>query len=301
MNTSITNLRPVQTRVTAHRQLEGGGFPVRRPLPTQGLELVDPFLLVDEMGPTHFGPGEAVGAPDHPHRGFETVTYLLEGAVEHRDSAGHGGRLGPGDVQWMTAGAGVVHREMPPADILESGGPAHGFQIWVNLPAKDKMSRPRYQEVARAEIPVAESADGKARAVVIAGEALGVSARIDTRTPIVFQHWTLAPGARVDVPVPADHNLMAYVFRGSARLGPKAMSVSDGQLAVFGAGDAARLAALDDGPGAELLLLGGVPIDEPVARYGPFVMNTREELVQAFRDFHAGRMGHIPAEISASR
>ena len=195
--------RHVQSLVTAHRQLEGGGFIVRRPFPTQGLDHVDPFLLVDELGPFSYGPGEFPGAPAHPHRGFETVSYILEGELEHEDSAGHKGTLGPGDVQWMTAGRGIVHDESPSARLRKEGGRVHGFQIWVNLPARDKMMAPRYQEVPKARIPEGVSADGKARVKVIAGEALGARAVIDTRTPITYQDWTLAPGALVEQPLPA--------------------------------------------------------------------------------------------------
>jgi redox-sensitive bicupin YhaK (pirin superfamily) len=272
---------------TAHRQLEGGGFVVRRPLPSETLEMVDPFLLVDEMGPVEYGPGEAVGAPDHPHRGFETVTYALAGELEHEDSAGHRGVLRPGDVQWMTAGGGIIHSEMPSRRIREQGGRVHGFQIWVNLPARLKMTRPRYQEVPGTSIPQAATADGKARVRVIAGEALGTRAVIDTHTPIVFQDWSLEEGADVTVPIPASHNAMVYVFEGSARLGER--EVGDGQLAVLGAGDAIRLR----GGKARLLLLAGDPLRERVVHYGPFVMNSDEELIQAVRDFQSGRMGEI--------
>ena len=279
--------KPVQI-VTAHRQTEGGGFVVRRPFPGAQLDYVDPFLLIDEMGPVDYAPGAAIGAPDHPHRGFETVTYVLEGEMEHEDSAGHRGRLGPGDVQWMTAGAGIVHSEMPARRIREQGGRVHGFQIWVNLPRRDKLMRPRYQEVPRDRLPDARTADGKARAKIVAGEALGAKAVIDTRTPIVFQDWTLS-GGEVELPFAPELRMLAYVFEGEAIVGGE--KVSDGQLAVLGQGDAVRL----EGRG-RLLLLGGVPLREPVARYGPFVMNTRDELVQAFDDFRAGRLGRIAPE-----
>lgn len=284
--------RKVTRIVNAHRQREGGGFIVRRPFPTQGLDAVDPFLLIDEMGPADYGPGEAVGAPDHPHRGFETVTYMLEGEFEHEDSAGHRGTLRPGDVQWMSAGAGIVHSEMPSAEIRERGGRVHGFQIWVNLPAVDKMMRPRYQELDSQRIPGAQSADGLARVKVVAGEALGVRAMIDTRIPIVFQDWTLAPGANVSVNVPRHERAMVYVFRGSARVGEAGDVIHDGQLALLGEGEAVRLVNRSDSE-ARCLLLGGAPIGEAVARYGPFVMNTEAELRQAFDDFRSGRMGEI--------
>jgi len=273
--------------VTAHRQLEGGGFVVRRPLPGAELEMVDPFLLIDEMGPVEYAPGKAVGAPDHPHRGFETVTYSLAGEFEHEDSAGHRGVLRAGDVQWMTAGAGIVHSEMPSRRIRDEGGRVHGFQVWVNLPARLKMTRPRYQEVPAAKIPQAASADGKARARVVAGEALGARAVIDTHTPIVYQDWSLEEGADVTVPLPASHNAVAYVFEGTARVGER--EVRDGQLAVLGAGDAVRLR----GGKGRLLLLAGEPLRERVAHYGPFVMNSDEEILQAVRDFQSGRMGEI--------
>ena len=277
--------------VTAHRQREGAGFIVRRPFPTQGLDLVDPFLLLDEMGPVDYAPGEAVGAPDHPHRGFETITYMLEGQFEHEDSAGHKGVLRPGDVQWMTAGAGIVHSEMPSREIRDQGGRVHGFQIWVNLPAKLKMTRPRYQEVSGSKIPQAASADGRARVRVVAGEALGAHAVIDTYIPIVYQDWTLDAGADVTVALPREQQALAYAFQGSALVGNEGKEIKDGQLVLFGAGDAVRLRGTEGG--GRLLLLAGVPIKEPVARYGPFVMNTQAEIVQAVRDYQSGRMGEI--------
>jgi quercetin 2,3-dioxygenase len=288
----MSTSRPVTRVITAHHQTEGGGFVVRRPFPTAGLSLVDPFLLLDEMGPVDYPPGEAVGAPDHPHRGFETVTYVLEGETEHEDSAGHRGAIGSGDVQWMTAGSGVVHSEMPSRRIREQGGRVHGFQIWVNLPRSDKLMAPRYQEIPGARIPVGRSADGLAEVRVVAGEALGVRAVIETRTPIYLQDWTLRPGARVSLPLPAEHQASLYIFGGQARVGDRA--IADGQLALLGAGEAVEMAVPADATApARLLLLSGVPLREPVARYGPFVMNTPEEIHQAIVDFQAGRMGEI--------
>jgi redox-sensitive bicupin YhaK (pirin superfamily) len=286
--------RRVERVITAQQQLEGGGFVVRRPFPTGAADRIDPFLLLDEMGPADYAPGEAVGAPDHPHRGFETVTYMLDGAFEHEDSAGNRGAIAAGDVQWMTAGRGVVHSEMPSRQIREQGGRVHGFQIWVNLPARDKMMAPRYQEVPSARIPEAVSADGLARVRVIAGEALGVKAVIDTRTPIVYQDWTLQPGAEVVQPLAAGHHAMVYVFEGSVRVGEDERAVSDGQLALLGAGDDVRLSVPKDAKGGgRFLLLAGQPLGEPVARYGPFVMNTRSEIMDAVLDFQAGRLGQI--------
>ena len=281
-------IRDATRVITAHRQEEGAGFIVRRPVPTQDIEQIDPFLLIDEMGPIDYPPGQAVGAPDHPHRGFETISYILEGELEHEDSAGHKGALRAGDVQWMTAGAGIVHSEMPSRALMKAGGRVHGFQIWVNLPSKLKMTQPRYQEVPAGRIPRGQTPDGKARVNVIAGEALGAKAVIETITPIVYQDWTLDAGADVTVPIAEDHQVLVYVFEGIADVGMRI--VREGQLAVLGAGDAVRLSASTH---ARLLLLAGVPLNEPVARYGPFVMNTELELMQAVRDFQSGRMGEI--------
>ncbi|MBI3450502.1 MAG: pirin family protein [Acidobacteria bacterium] len=285
--------------VTAHHQREGAGFIVRRPFPTLELDQADPFLLIDEMGPADYKPGEAVGAPDHPHRGFETVTYMLAGEFEHEDSAGHHGFIRPGDVQWMTAGGGIVHSEMPSKEIREKGGRVHGFQVWVNLPAKLKMSRPRYQEIAAAGIPTAKSPDGLARVRVVAGEALGAKAVIDTHIPIVYQDWSFDAGADVTVPLPRELRAMAYVFGGSVRVGDSGAEIGDGQLAVFGEGESVRFRGQVGANGADankparMLLLAGRPIGEPVARYGPFVMNTEGEIRQAIRDYQSGKMGEI--------
>ena len=291
MTAEAKDIREVKKIVAAHRQREGGGFIVRRPVPSLGIDLVDPFLLIDEMGPANYGPGEAVGAPDHPHRGFETVTYMLEGEFEHEDSAGHRGALRAGDVQWMTAGAGIIHAEMPSQRIRDEGGRVHGFQIWVNLPARLKMTTPRYQEIPGNKIPQAESPDGKARVRVIAGEALGARAVIDTNTPIVYQDWSIEPGADVAVPLPRDQQALVYVFEGAVRLGDEGTLVEDGRMALLGPGDAVRFRGASEA--GRLLLLAGVPLGEPVARYGPFVMNTEAEIVQAARDFQSGRMGEI--------
>jgi len=279
--------------VTAHRQTEGGGFVVRRPVPTAGLELVDPFLLIDEMGPIDYAPGEAVGAPDHPHRGFETITYALAGEFEHEDSAGHAGKLAAGDVQWMTAGGGIVHSEEPSQRIRDQGGRVHGFQIWVNLPAKLKMTQPRYQEVKSAAIPRAATPDGRARVKIIAGSALGVDAVIDTHTPIAYQDWTVDVGGDATVTLDRGERALVYVFGGSARIGDEGRVIGDGQLAILGDGATVRLRGPEAGESARLLLLAGTPLREPVARYGPFVMNTRDELIQAFEDYQSGRMGEI--------
>jgi redox-sensitive bicupin YhaK (pirin superfamily) len=208
--------------------------------------------------------------------------------MEHRDSAGHGGKLGPGDVQWMTAGRGIVHSEMPSPAMRERGGRMHGFQIWVNLPARDKLMSPRYQEIPRAQIPEAATPDGLAHVQVVAGEALGTKAVIETRTPISYLHWRFSPGASVEVPLPADHAAYVYVFEGAVRVDGR--EVKDGQLAVLGDGDGVRLEARER---AQALVLSGVPLREPVVQYGPFVMNTEEEIAQAIEDYRAGRLGAI--------
>ncbi|TAM45809.1 MAG: pirin family protein [Gammaproteobacteria bacterium] len=289
-----TILRPVVEVITSERTLEGGGFPVRRPFPTTRLPQVDPFLLLDHLGPVTWGPGEGIGAPDHPHRGFETVTYLLSGGFQHKDSAGHAGKLAPGDVQWMTAGSGVVHSELPSDEFMRNGGVMHGFQVWVNLPARDKMIAPHYQEIPTAGIPEARSIDGSVKVRVIAGEALGKRAVIETRTPIYYLHFTLEPGGTIHQPVPAGFNALVYLISGTVQTGKERTPVHEGQMARLGDGDVVALAAEAAAP-ADLLLLAGQPLNEPVARYGPFVMNTREEIEQAFRDYQSGRMGSIHA------
>lgn len=281
--------RSVAEIVHASPQLEGEGMIVTRPFPTARLDHIDPFLLLDRMGPVTPGPGEAKGAPDHPHRGFETVTYILDGAIEHEDSQGNRGRIGAGDVQWMTAGSGVIHSEMPAEEIRRNGGRLHGFQLWVNLPRRDKMMKPRYQELRAAEIPSATSADGKATVTVIAGESLGTRATIDTRTPIMYLHVRLAASARFTQLVPETYNAFAFVIRGEVTIGDRPAREND---AVIFDRDGDSVAIATDS-GAELLLIGGVPLNEPVARYGPFVMNTTGEIRQAMLDYQSGRFGEI--------
>jgi hypothetical protein len=258
---------------------------------------VDPFLLLDEMGPVVWGPGEALGAPDHPHRGFETVTYVLAGRMRHRDSRGHSGVLGPRDVQWMTAGAGVVHSELPDPEFRQVGGRMHGFQLWVNLPRRDKMIPPRYQEIPASRIPEEETDDGRVRVRVIAGEALGQKAVIETRTPITYLHFTVQPGGSVTQPLAPDHHAFVYAFSGRGIVGGRGreLAVGDGQIAVLSSdGEEVVLRAdAGTGPDLEVLLIAGAPLREPIARYGPFVMNTREEIAQAVEDYKSGKMGSI--------
>jgi quercetin 2,3-dioxygenase len=281
--------------LSATKTLEGAGFPVNRPFPARGLADPDPFLLLDEMGPVELKRNEAKGAPDHPHRGFETVTYLVAGRMQHKDSQGHSGILRPGDVQWMTAGGGVVHSEMPEDEFFRTGGKMHGFQLWVNLPRCDKMMRPRYQEIPREKIPTAVSPDGKIRVRVIAGEAMGAKAVIDTRTPIMLLHYTLAPGVRVTQPAPLNYNVFAYVFGGSGTFGGNERGANAHQMVLFASdGQSVLINSSPEGSDdLELLVIGGVPLREPVARYGPFVMNTNEEIAQAIEDYRSGKMGQI--------
>ncbi|HKT94809.1 MAG TPA: pirin family protein [Paraburkholderia sp.] len=291
----MTTTRTIEHVYPAVRTTEGGGFIVHRPFPTRQLMDFDPFLLLDEMGPTDYAPGEAKGAPDHPHRGFETVTYMVEGRFGHKDSAGHSGTLRPGDVQWMTAGAGVIHSEMPDPEFTRTGGRMHGLQLWVNLPARDKMMAPRYQELPTEQIPVGRSKDGKVSVKVIAGEALGAKAAIETRTPILYQHFTLAPGACVEQPVPSEYRVFAYGLSGTGLYGPDGQAIAAQQMVTFASdGDTVTLAAPADASApVDVLLIGGVPLNEPVVRYGPFVMNTEQEIRQAVLDYQAGRMGRI--------
>lgn len=288
------NQRGIAGIIDATRTVEGDGLEIRRAFPNVQLELVDPFLLLDHFGPMTIAANPTGGVPDHPHRGFETVTYLIDGAIEHRDSTGNADVIGPGDVQWMTAGGGIIHSEMLDSGFFHEGGTLHGTQLWVNLPARDKMMAPRYQPVAANEMPTAQSDDGKLRVKVIAGEAMGVHAALDTLTPITYLHYSMAPGAETYQPLPQDHNAFAYVLQGDATAGTDNRPAREGQLVLFTAhGDGVTLGVSPDAQRlAEILLLAGRPINEPIARYGPFVMNTQTEIRQAIRDFQTGRFLH---------
>ena len=291
--------RPVHAIVTAIKTYEGEGFPVRRPFPGIDRRIADPFLLLDQMGEVQYAPGEAKGAPDHPHRGFETVTYMIDGEFVHRDSTGGGGIIANGSTQWMTAGAGIVHSEMPPESLIRSGGLFHGIQLWVNLPAKEKWTPARYQDIAASAVTLVRSADGGALVRIIAGAIDGHAGPGETRTPIAYAHATLAAGARLDLPWREDFNALVYVLSGFGRVGSDGLAIESGQLAVFGPGASLRVEATPGQdsrtPALDVLILGGRPINEPVVQYGPFVMNTREEIVQAVADYQSGRMGSIPA------
>jgi redox-sensitive bicupin YhaK (pirin superfamily) len=281
--------RSVAGTLDAVRTVEGAGFVVNRPFPRPGIEVIDPFLLLDEMGPAELGPGEAQGAPDHPHRGFETVTYMLDGALEHEDSVGNKGYIGPGDIQWMTAGAGVVHSEMPAATIREHGGRMHGLQLWVNLPRELKMTPPQYRDILAADVPVVDEDGAVVR--VIAGDVNGVRGPVEPTHPVSYVHVTLQPGSSLDLPVAPDHNAMLYVLSGEARLPDEA---GPHQLVVFERdGDHLHVEAAPGDDPLDAIVLTGRPLNEPVARYGPFVMNTRSELLEAVEDYQAGRLGQI--------
>jgi redox-sensitive bicupin YhaK (pirin superfamily) len=288
--------RPVAHIVTAHQQKEGAGFLVRRPVPTRGLDQVDPFLMLDEVGPITYAPGKAMGAPDHPHRGFETVSYILSGEKLHEDSTGKTQLIGPGDVQWMTAGAGIVHSELPGPSFKAKGGLAHGFQIWVNLPARSKLTTPGYQYLPACDIPRAQSPDGLIDVTVVAGEAFGVKAAIGTHTPIWLQDWRIEPGASAHIEINPDFNVAAYVFGGASCFGADRTIVQRGQMAVMGSGSSLLVHASSGSGAGRFLLLAGEPLREPISRHGPFVMNTHDELISAMEDYQSGKMGTIMRE-----
>jgi quercetin 2,3-dioxygenase len=300
--------RKVTSVTTAPSGYEGEGFPVRRAFAGVDLARLDPFVHMDQMGEVDYGPGEPKGTAWHPHRGFETVTYIIDGTFRHQDSNGGGGLITNGDTQWMTAGGGILHIEAPPEELVVSGGLFHGFQLWVNLPSRLKMTPPRYQDIRAGQVALLSSADGGALLRVIAGSFGGPSGGSGgfvppgefsgpgiTHTPISLVHATVSAGAQVRLPWPANFNSLAYVLAGSGFAGAEKQPVRMGQLVVFGAGDAITFAA-EAKHDMDILLLGGEPIREPVAAYGPFVMNTRAELAQAFEDYQAGRLGSIPAE-----
>ena len=292
--------RPVISVTTAPRGLEGEGFPVHRAFAGADMSLLDPFVHMDQMGEVEYAPGEPKGTPWHPHRGFETVTYMIDGTFQHQDSTGGGGLITNGDTQWMTAGAGILHIERPPEALIASGGLFHGIQLWVNLPAKEKWVPPRYQDIRAGQVALLASADAGVLVRVIAGQIAGHSGPGITHTSMSMAHATLSPGARLNLPWPRDFNALVYVLAGSGNAGEEPRPIQSGQLAVFGAGDAITVAAEaaqeSRSPSLDVLVLGGRPIGEPVAWYGPFVMNTHAEIAQALSDYKAGRMGVVPAD-----
>ena len=294
--------RPVRSVSTAPRGFEGEGFPVRRAFAGVDLADLDPFVHLDQMGEVEYAPGEPKGTPWHPHRGFETVTYMIDGEMAHQDSNGGGGLISNGDTQWMTAGSGILHIETPPEALVMSGGLFHGFQLWVNLPRDKKWAPPRYQDIRGAKVGLLSSPDGGALVRVIAGALPGVDVAGpgSTYTPITLAHATLQADASLTLPWQPDFNALVYALAGTGSVGAEGRPLRAGQLAVLGAGDTVtvRAAATRDGrsPGLDVLVLGGRPIKEPVAWYGPFVMNEESELRQAFEDFQAGRLGTVPAQ-----
>jgi redox-sensitive bicupin YhaK (pirin superfamily) len=295
--------RPIAEVVTAHRATEGAGFSIRRPFPGElSMAESDPFLLLDHIGPQVNGPDEAKGAPWHPHRGFETVSYILDGEIAHHDTNGGGGVIGEGDTQWMTAGGGILHDELPTEKMYRSGGPSHAVQLWVNLPPALKMTTPRYQSITKEALQLLTTDDGGALIRLIAGDIGGFSGPGATHTPITYAHVTLAPGAQLVAPWNQTFTAFAYVLTGRGTAGPEHRPIESGQLVVFGPGDHIVVTAVERrAEPLDVLLLGGLPIGAPIAHYGPFVMNTREEIVQAMEDYQAGRLGIIPADQMAPR
>ena len=291
-------VRPVVSVTTAPRGFEGEGFPVRRAFAGVDLRLLDPFVHMDQMGEVEYAAGEPKGTPWHPHRGFETVTYMIDGVMDHHDSQGGGGTITNGDTQWMTAGSGLLHIEAPPEWLVMKGGLFHGLQLWVNLPRDAKWSPPRYQDLRSSELGLTTTVDAGALVRVIAGEVGGQSGPGTTYTPMAMVHATVAPGAALDLPWNVDFNALVYVLSGDGTVGPDRRSLRSGQLAVLGRGDFVHVQADERQesrhPALEVVVMGGRPIREPVAWSGPFVMNNKAELLQAFEDFQKGRMGELP-------
>ncbi|WP_343948465.1 pirin family protein [Nonomuraea longicatena] len=297
--------RKVLAVETAPSGFEGEGFPVRKALAAIKPEYLDPFIMMDQMGEVDYAPGEPKGTPWHPHRGFETVTYIIDGTFVHQDSHGGGGVIADGDTQWMTAGSGLLHIEAPPEWLVQKGGLFHGIQLWVNLPSRDKMLAPKYQDIGRSNVVLLSSHDGGALVRLIAGDVAGHAGPGATHTPITLLHATISPGAQLTLPWRTDFNALAYALSGKGTAGVEKRPIESGQLAVFD-GFGNRPGHTTDGQSItitaapkttlEMIVLGGEPIGEPVAHYGPFVMNTRAELLQAFEDYQAGRLGTIPAE-----
>jgi redox-sensitive bicupin YhaK (pirin superfamily) len=292
--------RSLVSLTTAPSGYEGEGFPVRRAFAGVDLRLLDPFIHMDQMGEVEYAPGEPKGTPWHPHRGFETVTYMLDGLLRHQDTHGGGGLISDGDTQWMTAGSGLLHIETPPEHVVMSGGLFHGFQLWVNLPRAKKWSPPRYQDIKAGNVALVRSPDGGALMRVIAGQVGEHRGPGSTHTPISIVHATLSPGSELRLPWRPDFNALVYALAGTGSVSSAGRPIHSGQLAVLGAGDTVtvRADAVQESrsPNLDVLILGGEPIREPVAAYGPFVMNTRAELVEAYEDFQAGKLGIIPAE-----
>ncbi len=292
--------RPVARVLASRHVVEGAGFQVWRPFPG-GIDthVADPFFLLDQLGPVDYAPNEPVGAPWHPHRGFETVTYIIDGELVHHDSNGGGGIIGEGDTQWMTAGSGILHDEVPTQTFVRNGGRSHGVQLWVNLPAALKFTPPRYQSIDKHRLTLLTSADGGVLVRLIAGDLAGHAGPGVTHTPISYAHASLNPSAELHVPWNPNFSALAYVLSGHGYAGAELRPAQAHDLIVFGPGDSLTLHAAaaqpEDSPNLEVLLLGGLPIREPIAHHGPFLMNTRAQIIEAIEDFQAGRMGTVPA------
>ena len=292
-------VRPVKQLIDAPKGYEGEGFPVRRAFAGVDLRDLDPFVHMDQMGEVEYAPGEPKGTPWHPHRGFETVTYIIDGVFDHHDSHGGGGSITDGDTQWMTAGSGLLHIETPPEWLVQSGGLFHGIQLWVNLPRDAKWNPPAYQDIRSRQVGLATSSDAGALVRVIAGSVGETQGPGTTYTPMTMVHATVEPGARLDLPWDAGYNALVYVLSGQGTVGDEGRTVRAGNLAVLGAGDfvTVRAAGSQDSrtPAMDVLVIGGRPIREPVAWGGPFVMNTKTEVMAAFEDFQKGKLGTIPS------
>jgi redox-sensitive bicupin YhaK (pirin superfamily) len=292
---NFSSSRSISQIIKSETTQDGEGVTLNRSFPNNLLSEFDPFLLLDEIGPTDLIPGKQKGFPDHPHRGFETVTYLLEGKFEHKDSQGHTGIINSGDVQWMTAGSGVIHSELPEKEFSKYGGKLHGFQLWVNLPKSNKMMKPRYQEIPRSKIPTVTTEDGNVIVKLIAGESLGSKAVVDTITPIMYMHFKLESGSSIVQPISKEYNVFAYIIKGKGIVERKNNNkiIERGNLVIFDKyGKEVYIKAVEDSKiPLELLLIGGIPIREPIARYGPFVMNTQQEIYEAIEDYRNGQLG----------
>ncbi len=285
---------------TAPQGFEGEGFPVRRAFAGIDLAHLDPFIMMDQMGEVEYAPGEPKGTPWHPHRGFETVTYIIDGTFDHQDSHGGGGTITNGDTQWMTAGSGILHIEAPPEWLVQSGGLFHGLQLWVNLPRDAKLNDPKYQDIHSGEVGLATTYDGGALVRIIAGAVDGVQGPGSTFTPMALVHATLEPGSKLELPWNPEFNALGYVLAGKGKVGTDGRPVSTGQAVVFGAGDYLTITADESqetrSPTLDVVVVGGQPIREPLAWAGPFVMNTKAEVMEAYEDFQKGRFGHIPGQ-----
>ena len=296
----LVTARPVASVTSAPRGFEGEGFPLRRAFAGVDASLLDPFIMMDQMGEVEYAPGEPKGTSWHPHRGFETVTYIMDGAFIHQDSHGGGGVITNGDTQWMTAGSGLLHIETPPESLVMNGGLFHGLQLWVNLPSNAKMNKPRYQDLRANGVTLLSSSDGGALLRVIAGDLGGHTGPGSTYTPMTMVHATISAGASMTIPWRRDFNALAYVLAGRGTVGVEKRPVRTGQLTVFGNGGSITISADAsqdaNAPALDVVLLGGQPIREPIAWMGPFVMNTQRELQQAIEDYHAGRLGTVPAD-----